>query len=377
MPADSTILKFQADKMIGTTANPLLLVNFHEEVQPIQLKKGWNWISFYVVPKEQTVKQLLNGATKWEVGDALETTNGNSTQMISYKAVKNNYNPTRMDYFWDNEDDLITIDPTRMYRFYSVNDKKIYIAGEYYGQYINIHKGWNRVAYNSKLNLPIATAMADYTERGTAGDIIKSQDAFAVLTEDANKNRSWKGNLTHLQTGQGYMIQSGSDKPLKFLYPAYSDNSRYSGDEANAREQAAPLFHNATANTMNIIAQATGVDTQKGDRLLVFRGAEMCGMTEINSDELFFLSVGDTESASEGLSFAIEREGEMIAVTGDQLVYRSNMVMGTVNKPTVINFATVSNMHDGQWYDMQGRKLVERPTRKGVYIYNGQKTIVE
>ena len=377
IPADSTKLKFQADKMIGSTTNPLVLVNTFEEVQTVQLKKGWNWISFYVVPKKQTVKQLLNGATKWEVGDALETTNGNSTQMISYKAVKNKYNPTRMDYFWDNEDDLITIDPTRMYRFYSVNDKKIYIAGEYYGQYINIHKGWNRVAYNSKLNLPIATAMADYTERGTAGDIIKSQDAFAVLTEDANKNRSWKGNLTHLQTGQGYMIQSGSDKPLKFLYPAYSDNSRYSGDEANAREQAAPLFHNATANTMNIIAQAAGIATQKGDRLLAFRGAELCGMTEVNTDSIFFLSVGDTEGASEGLSFAIEREGEVIAVTGDQMTYRSNTVVGTVSAPAAINFATVSNMHDGQWYDMQGRKLVERPTRKGVYIYNGQKTIVE
>ena len=79
-------------------------------------------------------------------------------------------------------DDQITIDPTRMYRFYSVNDKKIYIAGEYSPKYIDIKKGWNRVAYNSKLNLPIATAMADYTERGTEGDIIKSQDAFAVLT---------------------------------------------------------------------------------------------------------------------------------------------------------------------------------------------------
>jgi hypothetical protein len=171
------------------------------------------------------------------------------------------------------------------------------------------------------------------------------------------------------------MIKSGSDEPLKFLYPIYSDNTRYSGGENSS--QQAPLYHNATASTMNIIAQAAGVETQEGDRLQVFRGAEMCGMTEINNDHVFFLSVGDTESTSEGLSFAIEREGEIIAVTGDQMAYRSNMVVGTADKPTVINFATVSNMQDGQWYDMQGRKLTERPTRKGVYIYNGQKQIVE
>ena len=374
-PEDGRALTFQADKIIGTTSAPLVLVNSYEEVQTVQLKKGWNWISFYVVPKTQSIKQLLNGATKWEVGDALETTKGNSTQMISYKAVKNKNNPTRMDYFWDNEDDQITIDPTRMYRFYSVNDKKIYIAGEYSPKYIDINKGWNRVAYNSKLNLPIATAMSDYTERGTEGDIIKSQDAFAILTVDAGNNRSWKGNLTHLQIGQGYMIKSGSDEPLKFLYPIYSDNTRYSGDENGSR--MAPLFHNATANTMNIIAQAVGIETQVGDRLQVFRGAEMCGMTEINADQVFFLSVGDTESTSEGLSFAIEREGEIIAVTGDQMVYQSNMVVGTADNPTAINFATVSNMQDGEWYDIQGRKLTERPTRKGVYIYNGQKQIVK
>ena len=196
-PEDGKALTFQADKIIGTTTDPLVLVNSYEEVQTIQLKKGWNWISFYVVPKTQTIKQLLNGATKWEIGDALETTKNNSTQMISYKAVKNRMNPTRIDYFWDNEDDPITIDPTRMYRFYSVNDKKIYIAGEYLPKYIDINKGWNRVAYNTKVNLPIATAMADYTERGTVGDIIKTQDAFAILTADVNNNRSWKGNLTH------------------------------------------------------------------------------------------------------------------------------------------------------------------------------------
>ena len=42
-----------------------------------------------------------------------------------------------------------------------------------------------------------------------------------------------------------------------------------------------------------------------------------------------------------------------------------------------INFATIDRYADGQWYDMQGRKLPRRPQRKGVYIYNGQKTIIE
>jgi hypothetical protein len=36
-----------------------------------------------------------------------------------------------------------------------------------------------------------------------------------------------------------------------------------------------------------------------------------------------------------------------------------------------------SEKHDGAWYDMQGRKLSNEPTRAGVYIKNGNKVIIK
>ena len=51
--------------------------------------------------------------------------------------------------------------------------------------------------------------------------------------------------------------------------------------------------------------------------------------------------------------------------------------MGTPDKPTRINFAAVGRYADGQWYDLLGRKLSQRPQRAGVYIYNGQKIIIK
>ena len=37
----------------------------------------------------------------------------------------------------------------------------------------------------------------------------------------------------------------------------------------------------------------------------------------------------------------------------------------------------IREKHDGAWYDMQGRKLSNEPTRAGVYIKNGNKVIIK
>jgi hypothetical protein len=34
-------------------------------------------------------------------------------------------------------------------------------------------------------------------------------------------------------------------------------------------------------------------------------------------------------------------------------------------------------MDNGQWYDLNGRKLDGKPTKKGVYIQNGKKVVVK
>jgi hypothetical protein len=37
----------------------------------------------------------------------------------------------------------------------------------------------------------------------------------------------------------------------------------------------------------------------------------------------------------------------------------------------------MSDGRDDQWYDLKGNKLQQKPTRKGVYILNGRKVVVE
>ena len=59
------------------------------------------------------------------------------------------------------------------------------------------------------------------------------------------------------------------------------------------------------------------------------------------------------------------------------MTYQTNGVIGTVNEPTVINFAEVSHQLIGEWYDLQGRKLDKRPQTPGIYIFNGQKILIK
>ena len=367
---DGEELVFLADTLLGSTSNPIMLVNSGEEVQMLQLKKGWNWVSFYMKPEKNTISNLLNRATQWEVGDALEVLGTNGFYEISYKGIQDPKNPSRINYFWDNGNDSIELDATKMYRFYSCNEKTAYLSGNGHYEYINVHQGWNRVAYISHLNLPIATALADYTANATVGDIIKSQNEFSMLVEDTQGNRMWKGTLTHLTAGQGYMIKHVGTNDVIFYYPSYEGASRY----GNLKHHA-PMYENNTGCSMNIVARTAGVDLQEGDCLVAFNGAEICGVAEKSDDDLFYLSVGDY--GNDALSFAIQRGEELIALSGNMMTYMTDAVIGTVEEPTVINFAEVSDQVVGEWYDLQGRKLDQRPQVPGIYIFNGQKILIK
>ena len=35
------------------------------------------------------------------------------------------------------------------------------------------------------------------------------------------------------------------------------------------------------------------------------------------------------------------------------------------------------SLYGGEWYDLQGQKLCGKPTKKGVYVVNGQKVIIQ
>ena len=368
-------IMFKSDTIIGSTSEPVRFTANNSVVQAIQLKKGWNWVSFNVEPNKSTVKELLNNATKWQVGDVLEAERPNGTfSLLSYKASRNPYDPNSFIYSWDCADSVVTVNPCKMYRFYSEDNKVGYVAGSKSYDPITVHKGWNRIGYISSLNLPIGTALAEFADLGSEGDIIKSQNEFAVLTTDTYGNRSWRGTLQYLRVGEGYMLKHNTDNEVQFCYPIYLGASRYGGLGKNK----APRHVNTGSTSMTVIAVAEGIDIQPGDRLTAYRGAEVCGIAEADQQGLFFLSVGDGDIAQKGLRFTVERDDELIASTDNShLSYIPDAALGTLDEPTNINFVSIESFDGEGWYTLGGIKLNKRPVQHGVYIHNGKAVTIK
>ena len=68
---------------------------------------------------------------------------------------------------------------------------------------LTVSKGWNNIACLIDEVTPVAEALADYYDKATEGDLIKSKNAVAVFSHDGK----WVGSLTHLRPGEGYLFR--------------------------------------------------------------------------------------------------------------------------------------------------------------------------
>ena len=224
------------------------------------------------------------------------------------------------------------------------------------------------------INLPISQALADYLEQAQVGDVVKSQDGFAIASKTAT-GLAWKGNLQYMEAGKGYMIKRQADNEVQFLYPLYFNDNRYSGTSESRKAKRSAVN---TATTMNIVAVVEGVETEAGDKLVVYSGAERMAEAVADEEQNYYLNIGSDEMDSGNLSFVIERDGETIAITGSSISYAPNKVIGTPEKPTAINFTAIDQMpNDGKWYTVSGILIGKKPSQSGVYIYNGKAVVVK
>jgi hypothetical protein len=129
------------------------------------------------------------------------------------------------------------------------------------------------------VNLPVSTALADYTGAARNGDVVKSREAFAIFTETSVGGGYWSGSLQYLKPGEGYMLYRNGDEDAQFRYPFYEPGSNFFEHTAQNR---APMCYGWN---MSVVATVEGIDVQEGDRLLAFAdGAALlpdhCGRQE-------------------------------------------------------------------------------------------------
>ena len=237
---------------------------------------------------------------------------------------------------------------------------------------ITVKPGWNNIGYTPLVNLPVTTAPSDYFDEATTGDVVKNQHDFAMFTADGKGGGKWQGTLKYMKPGEGYMIHRQKSSTTTFCYPYYEPGDTYI--------ETTMAISTRFASTMTMVAEATGIDVEEGDHLVAYAGGEVVGETTLSpltsdSSPLFYLSIeGDLEAP---LTFAIERGGEIVAMTGELMTYKANDISGSPEEPTKISFDKTKLLPQDGWYTVQGIKLQHAPTKSGVYIYNGKKQIIK
>ena len=361
----SSVLNFQNNAMIGNDT-PVRFEGGNIYVQTFDLKEGWNWVSFYVASEQLfNLNNLLDGLP-WKEGDVLTDMNSDLTLIYTnghWIATENTRN--------------VVLSPSKAYAIKVQEDIKFPVGGYIIkaedDRTIELKPGWNGIGYTPMLNLPIETALTDYSDQAEPGDVIKSHTEFAYFTRTGGVGR-WRGSLEYMKPGEGYMLLRKGTEKAEFRYPFYEPGSSFIN--AGSR-RAAPA---RARSTMTVSTTVDGIELEEGDRLLAFANGERVGEAPVLSGssaeqhELLYLSIaGDKQ---QGIWFAIERDGDIIAATNEQMTFTANAVVGSPDEPTVIRFVR-SDYENGRWYTTSGIQLSGRPTNTGIYIYNGKKVVIK
>ena len=363
-------ITFAKDAMLGSDT-PVRFDGGEAFVQNFKLQEGWNWVSFNLKRDQLSDVNTLLGGMKWSDGDILTDLGSNLT--LTYEAAQKQWIAT-------GSTDTVTISPKNAYAIKVKKDCTLPVSGtvikDQDDRTITVSKGWNAIGYTPMTNLSVETALSDYFDQAEPGDVIKSHTEFAYFTKTGNTGR-WRGSLQFMKPGEGYMMLRKGADDASFTYPFYDLNSNFREDWNTGTTRAAAAAK--ARSTMTVTATTKGFEPEEGDVLVAYVNGEQVGVAELStlneeSATGFYLSIaGD---ATNGVWFAIERDGEIVASTGEVMTYKANAVIGSPDQPTAINFVK-AEYADGQWYSINGMKLQKRPTKSGVYIFNGRKIVVK
>ena len=358
-------VEFKPEGFAGTAKEPLLLQARDLYIQHLHLVPGWNWVSLNVLSNTyRDVKKLLS-QYKWQEGDMLTDENHNTSLLYQYGEWMANKGTASFDQ--------MMVSVAESYRVRVSSPVTVEVTGTILktegDRTIKVKQGWNSIGYTPLVNLPVSTALADYLDELEDGDVVKCRTEFAMYSEGANGSGEWKGNLTYMKPGEGYMLYRKRAGETTFVYPYFEANATFFED---AGRRAA-----AYSNNMSLTAVAEGISLQEGDRLIAYTGCEQVGGAALSTDPnpVFYLSIAGDMKAP--LSFAIERGGDIIATTGNVMTYEANTVSGSYSEPTKISFVSADLLPQHGWYTVQGIKLDKQPTRSGIYIHNGRKQVIK
>ena len=362
---------FQVDQLIGDLEHPAIWTKGSKVEQILRLHEKWNWVALGVQPDNTNPAVVFPDLTSWK-----------TIIKDRYTSVYSSGAEWRGPLF---------IDGGEMYKMHltRLNSSRDISGGmpvkgsqlDPDTSPVTLRPGWNWIGY-----IPMTTMNIDEALAGTGaqiGDRIKSQTAFAIYSESG-----WEGSLTAMESGQGYMYYNNSDVTKQFVYPT----PIATGNRAAAKVQStmrtiqlstfSPVDPYDYPDNMSMVIQLIdGAEVVDTAEVAAFVDGECRGASRADNGLYYLMVAGEGSGQPMELRTCIE--GEMLTID-TRNVYTSDAIVGDPWEPYVINLQQLTGIRtvgigspdDSTWYDLQGRKLRQKPSRKGLYIENGKKRVI-
>ncbi len=315
---EETTIKAMCEGEEGTSDIATFVYMILKSESGIQLDKGWNWVSFNMENAALSNVDAALKSGKWTSADEIK----NAYYFDSYSKNNMQWMGTLSQHGGLNNKE--------MYKLYSSREQNVALSGDAVNPEntsIAVRPNWNYISYLPLTDLSVEEALSGYEAK--VGDVIKSQDEFAVYT-DKNK---WEGSLKTLFVGQGYMLKRAAKaSTTKFYYPATSMKNKKPATRSRSNKNY--------ADNMNVIGVIEEHAINEGDSIVAVVQGEYRGACALMSGEKVFLTIQGDYAAD--VKLLLKRGNKIIARAENKITFASDSIIGTMDEPTKITFASMS-----------------------------------
>lgn len=345
----SVDIPFISDSVIGNFTTPAICENTNVSGQLVTLQQGWTWVSFNVNDPRFASLNNLTAGVDLSTSDLVQSNEPalfDSYQFYSAGSALNGWSGG------------ITsnggITTNKMYKFKIARGGEFKLKGtpaDLNTWSFNLLAGWNWLPYVANKNIPIGDALANLNP--SDGDLIKSQSLFAIYSSVA---RGWKGSLTYLNQGEGYMIKVTNAQTL--TYPSYINTINNASRQIkiddqkglkivggtaknvgpvpdNSYNMTTPLSvdYSKFANTMNAVVKLP----EGFDELYFYNDAHElrgnCKTINIEGQELAFITIYGEKPENLTAFIGSNNRNQQTTKT---FKFSSDVLLGTIAKPILI-----------------------------------------
>lgn len=227
---------------------------------------------------------------------------------------------------------------------------------------ISLHQGWNWIGYLPVSEKELSDALSNLSP--SENDVIKSLDDFAIYSGGL-----WKGTLTSMKPGEGYMYYTSNAKQL--VYPVtrvFSVNQSATAIRA-VQEGVSPWTYNkhTCRDNMTMIAELYK-DNEKALEGVYTVGAfinDKCRGIGRYIDGLLYMTVHGTLANKEKVTFKAYENATARELVVSEFLTFDGMQTGTISKPYQLH---VTNVDDIQSVSASSFNIYPNPVRNTMYI---------